>query len=144
MLLSRISKKLQAAFGILELTLLLHFFMAEHCLPDDEQPLKVTIRRLPIIVRLSSVPLPRSGQNLRALEHDAETLRAQAQASKASDEALRLIQASYEAGTVSYLQVLVADNQYHQAKIGLSPGTGPAVSGHCCAFCCSGWWLVEF
>jgi NodT family efflux transporter outer membrane factor (OMF) lipoprotein len=56
--------------------------------------------------------------NLRALEHDAETLRAQSQALKASEEALRLIQANYEAGTVSYLQVLVADNQYHQAKIG--------------------------
>ena len=56
--------------------------------------------------------------NLRALEHDAETLRAQSQALKASEEALRLIQANYEAGTVSYLQVLVADNQYHQSKIG--------------------------
>jgi NodT family efflux transporter outer membrane factor (OMF) lipoprotein len=56
--------------------------------------------------------------NLRALEHDAEILRAQSQALKASEEALRLIQANYEAGTVSYLQVLVADNQYHQAKIG--------------------------
>jgi len=56
--------------------------------------------------------------NLQALEHDAETLRAQSQSLNTSEEALRLIQANYEAGTVSYLQVMVADNQYHQAKIG--------------------------
>ena len=55
---------------------------------------------------------------LRALEHDAEALHAQAQALDAAGEALRLIQVNYEAGTVNYLQVLVADNQYHQAKIG--------------------------
>ena len=55
---------------------------------------------------------------LRALEHDAEALSAQSQALDAAGEALRLIQVNYQAGTVNYLQVLAADNQYHQAKIG--------------------------
>ena len=55
---------------------------------------------------------------LRAVENDAEAVRAQSQALDAAEEALALIQANYGAGTVNYLQVLVADNQYHQAKIG--------------------------
>jgi NodT family efflux transporter outer membrane factor (OMF) lipoprotein len=55
---------------------------------------------------------------LRALENDAETVRAQSEALAAAGEALSLIEANYEAGSVSYLQVLIADGQYHQAKIG--------------------------
>lgn len=55
--------------------------------------------------------------NLRALEHDAEAVRAQSQAIAAADQALRLIQANYEAGITNYLQVLIADNQLHQARI---------------------------
>jgi NodT family efflux transporter outer membrane factor (OMF) lipoprotein len=55
---------------------------------------------------------------LRALEHDAEALQAQSQALSAAQEALRLVQANYQAGIANYLQVLVADNQYHQARIG--------------------------
>ena len=37
---------------------------------------------------------------------------------KAAGEALRLIQANYQAGAASYVQVLIADGQYSQAKIG--------------------------
>ena len=55
---------------------------------------------------------------LRGLENDAEAVRAQAEALKAAEEALRLIQANYQAGTVNYLQILIADGQYHQAQIG--------------------------
>ncbi|MDR3579612.1 MAG: efflux transporter outer membrane subunit [Oryzomonas sp.] len=55
---------------------------------------------------------------LRALEHDAEALQAQSQALKTAGEALRLIQANYQAGTVNYLQVLTANGQYQQARIG--------------------------
>jgi NodT family efflux transporter outer membrane factor (OMF) lipoprotein len=54
---------------------------------------------------------------LRALENDAETLRAQSASLKEADEALRLIQANYDAGIVDYLQVLIANYQYYQAKI---------------------------
>lgn len=55
---------------------------------------------------------------LRALENDAGSVHAQSQAVSAAEEALRLIQANYQAGVVNYLQVLIADSQYYQAKIG--------------------------
>jgi outer membrane protein TolC len=55
---------------------------------------------------------------LRALEHDAEALHAQSLALKTAEEALRLIQANYQAGVVNYLQILIANGQYHQARIG--------------------------
>jgi NodT family efflux transporter outer membrane factor (OMF) lipoprotein len=55
---------------------------------------------------------------LRALEHDAEALQAQRQALETAGEALRLIQANYQAGIVNYLQVLTANGQYQQARIG--------------------------
>ncbi len=55
---------------------------------------------------------------LRALEHDAETLHAQSQALATAEEALRLIEANYQAGIVNYLQILIANEQYHQARIG--------------------------
>lgn len=55
---------------------------------------------------------------LRALENDAWALDAQSRALSTADEALRLTNVNYRAGTVNYLQVLAADYQYHQAKIG--------------------------
>ncbi len=55
---------------------------------------------------------------LRALEHDAEALQAQRQALETAGEALRLIQANYQAGIVNYLQILTANGQYQQARIG--------------------------
>jgi NodT family efflux transporter outer membrane factor (OMF) lipoprotein len=54
---------------------------------------------------------------LRALEHDAQTVVAAADADKASSEALRLVEIDYKAGTASYLQVLIADVQWQQARI---------------------------
>jgi NodT family efflux transporter outer membrane factor (OMF) lipoprotein len=55
---------------------------------------------------------------LRALEHDAEALDAQAKALNASEESLRLVQANYQAGLANYLQILIANAQYYQTKIG--------------------------
>ena len=55
---------------------------------------------------------------LRGLEHDAQAVEAQSEAMTAAVEALRLIQVNYEAGTANYLQVLIADAQYHQARLG--------------------------
>jgi len=55
---------------------------------------------------------------LRALEHDAELLQAQSQELDTAGEALRLTQINYQAGTVNYLAVLSANNQYFQARIG--------------------------
>ncbi|APR39258.1 efflux transporter outer membrane subunit [Paraburkholderia sp. SOS3] len=54
---------------------------------------------------------------LRALEHDAAALDAQTRAVDAAGEALRLLKTGYEAGTVGYLEILIADRQYHEARI---------------------------
>lgn len=56
--------------------------------------------------------------SLKALEHDAESLQAQVEARRAAAEALRLRQINYQAGLSAYLDVLVADVQFHQAEIG--------------------------
>jgi NodT family efflux transporter outer membrane factor (OMF) lipoprotein len=53
---------------------------------------------------------------LRGLSHDADALNAQIEAVDAAERALRLLQANYQAGIATYLQVLTADTQYLQAK----------------------------
>lgn len=55
---------------------------------------------------------------LRAPEHDAQAMQAQSQALDTSEEALRLVQANYQAGLANYLQVLIANAQDHQSRIG--------------------------
>jgi outer membrane protein TolC len=54
---------------------------------------------------------------LKALEHDAQALQAQVEAQRDASGALSLLQSSYKAGMVSYLEVLTADVQFHQATI---------------------------
>jgi NodT family efflux transporter outer membrane factor (OMF) lipoprotein len=54
---------------------------------------------------------------LRALDHDAAALKAQDAALRSAKEALQLIQANYQAGLSTYLDVLNADAQYHQVVI---------------------------
>jgi len=54
---------------------------------------------------------------LRALDHDAEVLQAENKALISAEEALHLIQANYKSGLTTYLDVLNANTQYHQAKI---------------------------
>ena len=55
--------------------------------------------------------------SLRALDHDAQILLAEDESLAAAEQALRLIQANYQAGLATYLEVLNADTQYHQATI---------------------------
>ena len=55
---------------------------------------------------------------LRALEHDAQTLNAQSQALESSQQSLKLVRENYKAGKADYVQVLIADLQYQQARIG--------------------------
>ena len=55
--------------------------------------------------------------SLRALEHDAAALQAEDEALRTAEEALHLVQTDYEAGLDTYLDVLNADTQYHQALI---------------------------
>jgi len=79
---------------------------------------------------------------LRALEHDAEALRAESQAFASAEEALRLIQTNYQAGLVNYLQVLIADNQYYQAKIGYLQAVAQRLQDTVALFVAlgGGWW----
>jgi NodT family efflux transporter outer membrane factor (OMF) lipoprotein len=79
---------------------------------------------------------------LRALEHDAEALRAQSRSLDASGEALRLMQANYQAGIVGYLQILAADDQFHQAKIGYIQALAQRLQDTVALFVAlgGGWW----
>ena len=54
-----------------------------------------------------------------ALEHDAQTLQAQAAADAAAQESQRLVERQYVLGSASYLQLLTAQQQAQQARIGL-------------------------
>ncbi len=82
---------------------------------------------------------------LRALEHDAETLQSQSQALKAAEEALQLIQANYQAGIANYLQVLIANGQYHQAKIVYLQAVAQRFQDTVALFVAlgGGWWNTE-
>ncbi len=79
---------------------------------------------------------------LRALEHDAEALRAQSQALDAAGESLQLIRVNFQAGTVNYLQILVADYQYHQAKLGYLQAQAQRLQDTVALFVAlgGGWW----
>ena len=55
--------------------------------------------------------------SLKALEHDAEALRAQVDSRRAAGENLGLLQANYQAGLVVYSDVLAADIQLHSETI---------------------------
>jgi NodT family efflux transporter outer membrane factor (OMF) lipoprotein len=55
---------------------------------------------------------------LKALEHDAEALQAQSEAQRAAVEALTLVQANMRGGLAAELDVLVADVQFQQARLG--------------------------
>jgi len=61
--------------------------------------------------------VPQVADTLRAREHGAQMGEAQTRAVQSAAEALRLLKVSYLAGTASYLEILIADGQYHQARI---------------------------
>jgi NodT family efflux transporter outer membrane factor (OMF) lipoprotein len=56
---------------------------------------------------------------LRALDNGAQTLQAQAAANAAAQAALDLIQQQYQLGSVSYLQLLTAQQQAQQTRVNL-------------------------
>jgi len=56
---------------------------------------------------------------LRALDNDAQTLAAQAAADASSQESLQLTRLQYAVGAVSYLQLLIAQQQAEQTTIAL-------------------------
>jgi NodT family efflux transporter outer membrane factor (OMF) lipoprotein len=89
--------------------------------------------------------LAQVADTLRALEHDAETLEAQSEALGEAKEALELIQANYQAGTVNYLQVLVANYQYYQAKISYVEALAQRLQDTVAFYVAlgGGWWNTE-
>lgn len=82
---------------------------------------------------------------LRALEHDAEDLDAHSRALDAAEEALQLVQANFRAGTVNYLQILIANAQYHQAKIGYLQAQAARLQDTAALFVAlgGGWWNAQ-
>jgi NodT family efflux transporter outer membrane factor (OMF) lipoprotein len=82
---------------------------------------------------------------LDALQHDAQTLRAQSQALSAAAEALHLIQANYYAGTVNYLPLVIADYQYQQTKLGYIQAIGQRLQDTAALFVAlgGGWWNAQ-
>jgi len=61
---------------------------------------------------------------LQALDHDAQLVRAQQYALDTATASLRLAQDSYAAGAGSFLQVLVAQRIYGQARLGYANAKG--------------------
>ncbi len=54
---------------------------------------------------------------LQALDHDASALNAEDEALRTAQQSLHLVETNYQAGLDTYLDVLNADAQYHQAVI---------------------------
>jgi NodT family efflux transporter outer membrane factor (OMF) lipoprotein len=79
---------------------------------------------------------------LRALEHDAQLVKAQSQALSAAQEALQLVKANYAGGMVNYLQVIIANNQYQQAKLGYIQAQALRLQDTAALFVAlgGGWW----
>jgi NodT family efflux transporter outer membrane factor (OMF) lipoprotein len=79
---------------------------------------------------------------LRALEFDAHTLEAQSEALSTAEQTLDLVNVNYKAGVVNYLQVLSADNQYQQARLGLVQAQALRLQDTTALFTAlgGGWW----
>jgi len=89
--------------------------------------------------------LAQVADTLEALQHDAETLKAQSQGLESSAQALHLIEMNYRAGTVNYLQVLIADYQYQQARLGYIQALGQRLQDTAALFVAlgGGWWSAR-
>ncbi|MEJ2039236.1 MAG: efflux transporter outer membrane subunit, partial [Desulfosarcinaceae bacterium] len=79
---------------------------------------------------------------LRALDTDARTLMAQAEAEKAAGETLALAKKQYQYGAASYLSLLNAQRQYQQARISLIQAQAARYSDTAALFQAlgGGWW----
>jgi outer membrane protein TolC len=79
---------------------------------------------------------------LRALDFDAKTLKAQADAEAAAHDTLVLIQKQFELGAVSYLALLNAERQYQQTRINLAQAQAARFADTAALFQAlgGGWW----
>lgn len=57
---------------------------------------------------------------LRAVENDAQTLAALAAAEKAATDSLRSVEQQYRLGTANYVQLLIAQQQAQQTRLGIA------------------------
>lgn len=82
---------------------------------------------------------------LRALEHDAETLKAQSLAEAAAAESLDLARKQFELGAVSYLTLLNAERQHQQARLTLAQAQAARYADTAALFQAlgGGWWNRE-
>lgn len=80
--------------------------------------------------------------SLEALVHDAEAVAARRRALIAASGSRKLIGINYEAGVASYLDVLVADTQYRQARLGLIEAQARRLQDTVALFVAlgGGWW----
>jgi NodT family efflux transporter outer membrane factor (OMF) lipoprotein len=82
---------------------------------------------------------------LRALDADAATLKAQADAESVAAESLLLTQKQFEAGALNYMLLLDAQRQYQQVKIGLIQARAARFADTAALFQAlgGGWWKEE-
>jgi NodT family efflux transporter outer membrane factor (OMF) lipoprotein len=82
---------------------------------------------------------------LRALEFDAQTVEAQSESLATADQTLRLVEANHRAGLANYLQVLSADSQYQQARLGFVQAQALRLQDTAALFVSlgGGWWEPE-
>ncbi len=80
--------------------------------------------------------------SLRALEYDAETLNADSEAYQAAEAAFHLVQINYQSGLANYLQVLTANTQYLQSRIGFVQAEAQRLQDTVALFVAlgGGWW----
>ncbi len=79
---------------------------------------------------------------LRALETDARTLQAQAEAEAAAKSALALIEKQYELGAVSYPALLIAQRDYQKTRINVIAARAQRYADTAALFQAlgGGWW----
>jgi NodT family efflux transporter outer membrane factor (OMF) lipoprotein len=80
--------------------------------------------------------------SLGALEYDAETLNADAEAYRAAEAAFHLVQINYQSGLANYLQVLTANTQYLQSRISFVEAEAQRLQDTVALFVAlgGGWW----
>ena len=82
---------------------------------------------------------------LRALEHDAQQVEAQARQEAAAHEGLRLTAVNYQSGVANYLEVLISDVQENQAMISSIAGRAQRLQDSVALFVAlgGGWWNAK-
>lgn len=82
---------------------------------------------------------------IKAIEHDEQAFRAQAEAVQLARQSLSLVQANYRAGLVGYLDVLTVDAQLHQAQLNEIQATAQRLQDTTALYLAlgGGWWNAK-